>query len=239
MNRAILLLVCSCTTFLAAPFANAQTTAAPAESSAAAPAPASAAPAASATPPAPTKPDLQKGGAIAAAVCAACHTVDGNGTGPTFPKLAGQSPEYLAKQLSDFKVVPPAKTAMRPNAIMSPIAAALSDADMRNVAAYYAGQKLKPADAKNPTTAALGMKIWRGGIMERGVPACASCHGPAGAGIPIQYPALGGQWQDYIAAELDDFKGGARQNSVPMVTISSRLSDNEMKAVADYAAGLR
>jgi cytochrome c553 len=128
---------------------------------------------------------------------------------------------------------------MRPNAIMSPIAAALSDADMRNVAAYYAGQKLKPADAKNPTTAALGMKIWRGGIMERGVPACASCHGPAGAGIPIQYPALGGQWQDYIAAELDDFKGGARQNSVPMVTISSRLSDNEMKAVADYAAGLR
>jgi cytochrome c553 len=188
---------------------------------------------------APAKPDVQKGGAIAAAVCAACHGVDGNASGPTFPKLAGQHPEYLVKQLTNFKVVPPATTAERPNAIMSPIAAALASADMVNVAAYYASQKLKPADAKSPQTIALGQKIWRGGITERGVPACAACHGPNGAGIPIQYPALGGQWQDYLATELDNFKSGARMNSVPMQTIASRLSDAEMKAVADYAAGLR
>jgi cytochrome c553 len=238
MNRAIALLVCCCTTLLASSLASAQAPAAPAESSGAASTPA-AAPEAAATPAVPAKPDLQKGAAIAAAVCAACHTIDGNGTGPAFPKLAGQNAQYLVKQLNDFKVIPPAKTALRPNAIMSPIAAALGEADMVNVATYYEGQKLKPADAKNPATAALGMKIWRGGIAERGVPACGSCHGPAGAGIPIEFPALGGQWQDYLEMELGEFKSGARQNSVPMTTISSRLSDSEMKAVADYAAGLR
>jgi cytochrome c553 len=203
---------------------------------AAAPAPAGA-PAAEATPPA--APDVKKGAAIAAAVCGACHGVDGNGLGPTFPKLASQHAEYLAKQLTNFKVVPPATSAERPNAIMSPIAASMSNQDMKNVAAYYESQTLKPAQAKNQATVALGQKIWRGGIAEKGVPACAACHGPTGAGIPIQYPRIGGQWQDYLDSQLENFKSGARHNNGPMMTISQRLSDEEMKAVTDYAAGLR
>jgi cytochrome c553 len=195
--------------------------------------------AAAAAAPAPAAPDLKKGAAIAAAVCAACHAVDGNSNGPTFPKLAGQHPDYIVKQLMNFKVVAPATTAERPNAIMSPIAASLADADMKNVAAYYATQTLKPAQAKDKSTVALGKKIWRGGIAEKGVPACAACHGPSGAGIPVQYPRIGGQWQDYLYTELTNFKGGTRNNSVPMMTIAQRLSDDEMKAVTDYAAGLR
>jgi cytochrome c553 len=203
-------------------------------------APAAAAPAAApAEPAAPAAPDLKKGGAIAAAVCAACHGADGNANGPTFPKLASQHADYLVKQLNNFKVVPPAQVAERPNAIMSPIAAAMSEADMKNVAAYYETQTLKPAQAKNKDTVALGQKIWRGGIADRGVPACAACHGPAGAGIPIQYPRLGGQWGEYLLTELQNFHNGTRANNVAMTTISGRLSDDEMKAVTDYAAGLR
>jgi cytochrome c553 len=122
---------------------------------------------------------------------------------------------------------------------MNGFAAALSDTDIRNVAAYYAGQVYKPANAKIKDSVALGQKIWRGGIAERGVPACAACHGPAGAGIPVQYPRLSGQWGEYNEAQLTAFKGGVRKNNAAMMTIASRLSEAEIKAVADYAAGLR
>ena len=197
------------------------------------------APAGAAAPAAPAAIDVKKGAAIAAGVCAACHGADGNATGPTFPKLASQHAEYIAKELANFKVIAPAKAAERPNPIMSPIAAAMSEADMKNVAAYYETQTLKPAQAKDKSSVALGQKIWRGGIADKGVPACAACHGPTGAGIPVQYPRLGGQWGEYLLTELQNFHSGARANNVPMVTISGRLSDDEMKAVADYAAGLR
>lgn len=179
-------------------------------------------------------PDAAKGGAIAQAVCAACHGPDGNATGNTFPKVAGQHAEYLAKELHNFKV-----PTARPNAIMSPIAMALSDNDIRNVAAFYATQTYKPATAKNKDAVELGQRIWRGGIADRGVPACASCHGPNGAGIPIQYPRLGGQWGEYNEAQLTAFKGGVRKNNAAMTAIASRLSEAEIKAVSDYAAGLR
>lgn len=192
-----------------------------------------------AAPAAPAKVDAAKGGAIAQAVCSACHGPDGNAIGNSFPKLAAQHDAYLVKQLQNYKVSPGAKEPQRPNPIMSPIATALSDSDIRNVSAYYSTQAYKPATAKSKATVALGEKIWRGGIAEKGVPACASCHSPNGAGIPTQYPRLAGQWGEYNEAQLTAFKGGVRKNNVAMSMIAARLSEAEIKAVADYAAGLR
>ena len=185
------------------------------------------------------RPDAAKGGAIAQAVCAACHGPDGNAIGNAFPKVAGQHEAYLIKQLHNFKIEPGAKQPQRMNASMVPYAMALSDQDIRNVSAYYASQAYKPATAKNKATVALGEKIWRGGIADKGVPACAACHSPNGSGIPIQYPRLAGQWSEYNEAQLTAFKGGTRNNSAAMSAIASRLSEAEIKAVADYAAGLR
>lgn len=182
---------------------------------------------------APKKVDPAKGQAIATQVCAACHAADGNAVGNAFPKLAGQHAEYLYKELTNFK------SGERANAIMGPYAAALSDDDMHNVAAYFATQVQKPADAHDKELADQGRKIYRAGIAERGVPACASCHSPNGAGLPIQYPRLSGQWEEYALAQLTAFKGGVRNNNGPMTSIAQRLSEDEMKAVADYVAGLR
>jgi cbb3-type cytochrome c oxidase subunit III len=178
--------------------------------------------------------DANKGAQIATQVCAACHAADGNGTAVANPKLAGQHADYLYKQLSNFKVKAGAKEADRANAIMAGFAAQLSDADMRNVSAYYESQKLKPSSAKDKDLSDLGQKIYRGGV-----PACAGCHGAAGAGIPAQYARLGGQWAEYTESQLVAFRSGARKNNAQMTTIASRLSDREMKAVSDYIAGLR
>ncbi|CAB3759245.1 c-type cytochrome [Paraburkholderia humisilvae] len=186
------------------------------------------------------KPDLNRGQAIAAQVCAACHGADGNSAGGAYPKLAGQHPEYLVKQLKDFKTQPGAKQPARSNPIMAGISGALSDQDMVNVAAYFATQVPKPGYAHNKNTVPLGQKIYRAGIADKGVPACASCHGPTGQGIPSQYPRLSGQWAEYTAAQLTAFQQGpgARNNSDVMHAIVQRLSDSEIKAVADYIAGL-
>ncbi|MGF6244945.1 MULTISPECIES: c-type cytochrome [Paraburkholderia] len=188
----------------------------------------------------PGKPDINRGQAIATQVCASCHGADGNSAGGAYPKLAGQHPEYLVKQLMDFKTQPGAKQPARNNAIMAAMAAPLSNQDMVNVAAYFAAQTPKPGYAHNKNTVPLGEKIYRAGIAERAVPACASCHGPTGQGIPVQYPRLSGQWADYTVAQLTAFTQGpgARNNSDPMHTIASRLSDSDIKAVADYIAGL-
>lgn len=209
--------------------AQAQTASAPAAASASA----SAAPAAPATPATPTKPDLARGGSIATAVCGACHLADGNRGAAANPIIAGQHADYLVKELADFK------SDKRPSPIMKPMAMALSDADMRSVAAFYASKSAKPGFAKNKAYAAEGERIWRGGIPERGIPSCAGCHGPAGAGIPAQYPKLAGQHADYLEAQLVAFRSGARHNNSPMVSIAARLSDREIKAIADYTAGLR
>jgi cytochrome c553 len=181
---------------------------------------------------APAKPDPKKGEAIAAGVCAACHTVDGSRGAPANPIIAGQHPEYLVKQLIEFK------SGVRKNAIMQGFAATLSEADMKNVAAFYAGKQAAPGFAKNKDTVALGQKIWRGGIAEKSVPACAACHSPSGAGLPAQYPRIGGQHADYTEAQLVAYRAGARANA-QMSAIAARLSDAEIKALADYAAGLR
>ncbi len=121
---------------------------------------------------------------------------------------------------------------------MKPMASTLSDDDMRNVAAFYASKTAKPGKSKTAATAALGEKIWRGGIAEKSVPACAGCHGPAGAGIPSQYARLGGQHAEYVSAELGLFRAGKRNNSPQMTTIAARMSDAEIAAVSDYVEGL-
>jgi cytochrome c553 len=186
------------------------------------------------------KVDLAKGQQIAAGACASCHGADGNSIGPANPKLAGQIPEYLSKQLMNFR---PGKDnkADRPNNIMAAFAAQLSPEDMRSVAAFYANQKLVPETAKDKASVELGQKIFRGGIAEKSVAACAGCHGPSGAGIPAQYPLLGGQYAEYVEAQLKAFRSGERANDPNrmMRMTAARLSDAEIKAVANFIAGLR
>ena len=185
------------------------------------------------TKPAPFKPDLAKGQAVATQMCVACHTADGSRGSPANPILQGQHPEYLVKQLQEFK------SGKRKNAIMAGMAAGLSEDDMRHVAAFYASKVAKPGTAKNKDTLRLGERIWRGGITEKAVPACAGCHGPTGAGNPSQFPRLGAQHADYTEAQMLGFRSGARANNAQMATIARKLNDGEIKAVSDYIAGLR
>ena len=185
-------------------------------------------------------PDLKNAEKLANQVCAACHAADGNSTAPANPKIAGQIPEYLHKQLSDFKGQKGNKPA-RESQIMAPMVASLSESDMKDLAAFYAGQKLNPAAAADKNLAALGQKLWRGGNPASGMPACAGCHGPTGAGMPAQYPRLAGQYAEYVAAQLKAFKEGARANDPNgmMRGVTARMTEREMRAVAEYAAGLR
>jgi cytochrome c553 len=162
----------------------------------------------------------------------ACHGPDGNSVIPVNPKLAQQHPEYLVKQLTEFKA------GKRENAVMLGMASALSDDDMRNVAFWLSSKKAVPGEAKDKETVLLGEKIYRGGIADRQIPACAGCHSPNGAGIPAQYPRLSGQSQDYAVAQLTSFRDGLRKNSVQMTQIAAKLNDREIKAVSDYIAGL-
>ena len=186
------------------------------------------------------KADPAKGQTIATQVCVACHSADGNSVAPVNPKLAGQIPEYLHKQLVNFKPQG-AKKAERDNAVMAGMVANLSPEDMQNLAAYYASQKLKPASAKDKDLAAAGQKLGRGGNPATGVPACAGCHGPDGAGMPVQFPRIAGQYAEYIEAQLKLFQAGQRANDPNgmMRGVATRMTDKEMKAVAEYAAGLR
>lgn len=179
------------------------------------------------------KPDLVKGEAGFTAVCAACHGADGNSGTPVNPKLSQQHPEYLVKQLQEFK------SGKRNNAIMNGFASALSDEDMKNIAYWVSSKKAKPGFAKDKELVALGERIYRGGIADRQVAACAGCHSPNGAGIPSQYPRLSGQHADYTVVQLTGFRDGVRKNSLQMGQVAAKLNDREIKAVADYIAGLR
>ncbi len=182
---------------------------------------------------APAKPDLVAGEAKYAAQCLACHGVDGNSGSPANPKLAQQHPEYLIKQLREFK------SGVRKNAIMQGLAAGLSDEDMRNISFWLASKKIKPGFAKDKELVALGERIYRGGIADRQIAACAGCHSPNGSGIPAQYPRLSGQHAEYTAAQLTAYRDGVRGNSLQMTQIAAKLNDREIKALADYVAGLR
>lgn len=164
--------------------------------------------------------------------CVSCHGAAGASTIAQNPKLAGQHAAYLYKQLMNFKGPD------RKQAVMTTYAMMLTDEEMKNIAAYLDKQPVKPGAAKNKDTVDLGKRIYRAGIAEKNVPACAACHGPNGAGIPAQFARLGGQHQEYLTSQLMNFRSGARKNSIQMTTISKRLSDDEMQAVSDYIAGL-
>ncbi len=182
---------------------------------------------------APAKPDLAQGETKYTAVCAACHGADGNSAIAANPKLSQQHPEYLVKQLQEFK------SGKRNSAVMKGFAAVLSDEDMKNISAWLVSQKAKPGFAKDKDLVALGERIYRGGIPDRQIAACAGCHSPNGAGIPAQYPRLSGQHADYTSAQLLSFRDGVRKNSVQMSQVAAKMNDREIKAVSDYVAGLR
>ena len=167
--------------------------------------------------------------------CGACHGADGNSPAPTFPKLAAQGEGYLLKQLHDIK------SGARAVPTMAGQLDAMSDQDMADIAAYFAAQSRSPAAAKQELVA-LGEQVYRAGVREKGIAACTSCHSPQGKGnAPARYPSLGGQYPEYIAAQLKAFRSEERVNDGDtriMRDVASRLSDKELEAVASYAAGL-
>jgi cytochrome c553 len=186
------------------------------------------------------KADAARGKAIASTVCAACHNADGNSSITANPKLAGQHYDYLVKELKDFKANGD-KPAARPSPVMSGMVANLSEDQMRDIAAYFAAQKAANNSAKNKQTIEQGQKLYRAGDMAKGLPACAACHGPAGAGMPAQYPRIAGQHAEYTEAQLKAFRDGTRANdpNKMMRMVALKMTDAEIKAVADYIAGLR
>ena len=183
--------------------------------------------------PAAPKVDLAKGAASYATVCVACHAADGNSTVPLQPSLAQQHPEYTLKQLLEFK------SGARADPIMLGFATMLSEEDARNISGWLATQKAKPGFATDKDKVLAGERIFRGGIPDRNVPACAGCHSPNGAGIPSQYPRLSGQHTDYTVKQMVAFRDGARANNAVMQGVAAKMNDREIKAVSDYIAGLR
>ncbi len=181
----------------------------------------------------PAKPDLARGAALYGQVCVACHAADGNSTTPANPKLAQQHPEYLIKQLQEYK------SGKRQNPIMAGFAASLSDDDMRDISFWLASQKGTPGFAQDAELVRLGERIYRGGIADRQIAACAGCHSPNGAGIPAQYPRLAGQHAEYTVDQMRQFRDGVRKNSVQMSQIAAHMTEREIQAVADFIAGLR
>jgi cytochrome c553 len=186
------------------------------------------------------KGDPAKAQPIVTQVCAACHAADGNSAIPANPSLAGQHPEYTYKQLRNFKSQG-GKPAERNNGVMAGMVANLSDDDMKNLAVYFAAQKPKSQAARDAALAKQGETIYRGGIQAKGVAACASCHAPNGTGMPAQFPRVAGQHAEYTAAQLTAFRAGQRANDPAqmMRMIAAKMSDQEIKAVSEYIAGLR
>ncbi|WP_301100556.1 c-type cytochrome [Propionivibrio sp.] len=184
--------------------------------------------------------DLTKAKKIAETVCVACHGADGNSPTSANPILAAQGADYLFKQLTEFRAVD-SKPAVRNNPIMASMTAALTVEDMKGLALYFSQQKRKPASATDEKLVAAGKSIWRKGDFDKGIPACAGCHGPTGSGIPAQYPSLSGQYAEYTDLQLKNFRSEERSNDPErmMRSIGEKLSDKQIKALADYIAGLR
>ena len=189
---------------------------------------------------APAKPDLAKAQSIVTQVCSACHGTDGNSATAVNPSLAGQPAQYITLQLAHFK------SGIRANPVMQGMAAALTPEDMIALGIYFSQQRPKLQSAKDPALVRAGQKLYRGGDAASGVPACAACHGPAGAGVPKNYPRLAGQYSEYAYSQLKAFKArdrgadkdGKDVNGSIMVAIASKMTDAQMKAVAEYTSGL-
>lgn len=186
------------------------------------------------------KGDPAKAQQTATQVCAACHGAGGNSVIPVNPNLAGQHPEYTYKQLMNFKAQG-GKPAERANPIMAGMVANLAQEDMQNLAVYFAGQKPKPGMARDASLIKQGEAIYRGGVAAKGLPACAACHAPNGAGMPAQFPRVAGQHVDYVVSQLKAFRGGQRVNDPGQMMrgVAAKMSDQEMAAVAEYISGLR
>ena len=182
--------------------------------------------------------DAKKGAALAQGLCAACHASDGNSVIPSNPILAGQHYSYLKNQLNYFQVKEGESKAKRENAVMLGIASGLSSDDIDNLSAYYSQQKIKPSYASNIELAKAGEVVYKAGDDVRGIPSCSSCHGPRGLGVPGQFPRISGQHATYTASTLKSYKNGSRANNNQMMEISSRLTEGQINALAEYLAGL-
>jgi cytochrome c553 len=187
------------------------------------------------------KPDLARAKQIAETVCAACHGADGNSAVPVNPNLAGQGAEYISRQLANFKA------GIRVNPIMQGMAAPLTPDEMVALGLYFAQQKAKGNTAKDPKLVEMAQTLYRAGDATTGLPACSACHSPTGVGVPKNYPRLSGQYSDYTYAQLKAFKAGERGDDKDgkdvqgriMGAVAARMTDTQMKALADYASGLR
>ena len=177
--------------------------------------------------------DPAKARILATTNCVACHGPDGNSAEPRYPKLAGLQPEYLYKQLSDFKA------GKRPSEIMAPIVAVLNADDFANLAAFYSAQKPAPGAVKDPKLAEQGRKIYHEGKPDVGVPSCSGCHYDKGEGTS-RFPRVAGQHAEYTYQQLKAFKESRRENDrgLAMQSVTINLSDADMRAVAEYVAGL-
>ena len=182
--------------------------------------------------------DAKKGAALAQGLCAACHASDGNSVIPSNPILAGQHYSYLKNQLNYFQVKEGESKAKRENAVMLGIASGLSSDDIDNLSAYYSQQTIKPSYASNIELAKAGEVVYKAGDNNRGIPSCSSCHGPRGLGVPGQFPRISGQHATYTASTLKSYKNGSRANNNQMMEISSRLTEGQINALAEYLAGL-
>ena len=166
--------------------------------------------------------------------CVACHGADGNSTNSGFPSLAGQVPGYIEGQLAAFK------SGKRANAIMMGMAQPLSPEDMADIDAWYASQTITPRSISETQIeiATQGEAIYRGGLAALSVPACMACHGPAGHGIPSNFPRVAGQWPEYLEAQLLAFKSGERAGKI-MGPIAHRLTNDQIHALAIYMTALQ
>jgi cytochrome c553 len=186
------------------------------------------------------KGDIAKGKEIATNICAACHAADGNSGIAMYPKLSAQFPNYIFHQT---KAIKEGKRTTGASASMTPMVMGLSDQDIADVSAFYAKQFPKAGEANPKDNFELGARIFRGGLADKKVPACMACHGPNGAGMPgggtdiVAYPRLGGQHQAYIVEQLKAYQSGQRANAI-MADVAQRMSDEDMKAVANFIQGL-
>jgi cytochrome c553 len=178
--------------------------------------------------------DKAKARTIVDRLCVACHGVDGNSPQPAHPKIAGLQPEYLLKQLRDYK------KGLRKSEVMEPMVKELAEDDMANLAAYYADQKPKPGEARDAKLVEAGRKLYNDGIPDVGLPSCSGCHYPDGMGTP-RFPRVAGQHAEYTYQQLKDFASGKRENDrgLAMQSVASRMNEQQMKAVAEYLAGMK
>jgi cytochrome c553 len=178
--------------------------------------------------------DKAKARAVVDRLCVACHGADGNSPQPAHPKLAGLQPEYLLKQLRDYK------KGARKSDVMEPMVKELTDDDMASLAAYYAEQKPKPGDVRDAKLLEAGRKLYNDGIPDVGLPSCSGCHYPDGMGTP-RFPRVAGQHAEYTYQQLKDFASGKRENDrgLAMQSVANRMNDQQMKAVSEYIAGMK